>query len=139
MRLVTGDAHVTIAASYRMSPTTVGCIVKGTCVGFEQRWNVPNALSAIDGNHVIIQASPNSSSLFFNYKKTFSIALMAVCDAKYKFTLVDIEDTVRHSDDSVYGNSHLRYAIRNVPSTYQDLPSFKPKQIFLCFHWRWNF
>ena len=29
--LVTGDAHVTIAASYRMRPTTVGRIVKETC------------------------------------------------------------------------------------------------------------
>ena len=29
--LVTGDANVTIAASYRMSQTTVGRIVKETC------------------------------------------------------------------------------------------------------------
>ena len=35
--LVTGDAHVTIAASYRMSPTTVGRIVKETCAVI---WNV---------------------------------------------------------------------------------------------------
>ena len=34
---VTGDAHVTIAASYRMSPTTVGRIVKETCAVI---WNV---------------------------------------------------------------------------------------------------
>ena len=35
--LVTGDAHVTIAASYRMSPTTVGRIVKET---YAVIWNV---------------------------------------------------------------------------------------------------
>ena len=35
--LVTEDAHVTIAASYRMSPTTVARIVKETCVVI---WNV---------------------------------------------------------------------------------------------------
>ena len=35
--LVTGDTHVTAAASYRMSPTTVGRIVKETCAVI---WNV---------------------------------------------------------------------------------------------------
>ena len=30
--LATGDAHFTIAASYRMSPTSVERIVKETCV-----------------------------------------------------------------------------------------------------------
>ena len=35
--LVTGDAHVTIATSYRMSPATVGRIVKETCAVL---WNV---------------------------------------------------------------------------------------------------
>ena len=35
--LVTGDAHVTIAGSYRMSPTTAGRIVKETCAVI---WNV---------------------------------------------------------------------------------------------------
>ena len=38
---------------------------------------------------------------------------MAVCDAKYKFTLVDIGDTGRQSDGSVYSKSHLSYAIEN--------------------------
>ena len=38
---------------------------------------------------------------------------MAVFDAKYRFTLVDIGDTGRQSDGSVYANSHLGYAIEN--------------------------
>ena len=48
---------------------------------------------------------------------------MPVCDAKYKFTLVDIGDTGRQSDDSVYANSHLGYAIENgllnIPQPYK--------------------
>ena len=38
---------------------------------------------------------------------------MAVCDAEYKFTPVDIGGTGRQSDGSVYANSHLDYVIEN--------------------------
>ena len=60
-----------------------------------------------------MQTLPNSSSLYFNYKKTFSVVLMTVCYAKYKLTLVDIGDTERQSNAIVYANSHLGYAIEN--------------------------
>ncbi len=56
-------------------------------------------------------APANLGSSYFNYKKTHSIVLIAVCDAKYKFTLLDIGDSGRQSDGSVYANSHLGYAI----------------------------
>ena len=38
---------------------------------------------------------------------------MAVCNANYEFTLVDIGDSGRQSDGSVYANSHLGYAIES--------------------------
>ena len=154
--LVTGDAQVTIAANYRMSPAVVGRIIKETCdaiwtvliekrflqapsreedwvkisKNFEQRWNFPNAIGAIDGKHVVIQAPAKSGSAFFNYKKTHSIVLMAVCNANYEFTLVDIGDSGRQSDGSVYANSHLGYAIEsnrlNIPKPAQ-LPNNSTK------------
>ena len=135
--LVTGDAQTTIAANYRMSPTTVGRIISETCKAiwdtlisrgylkyptrgddwklvakeFFERWNFPNAIGAIDGKHVVMQAPHKSGSSFFNYKKTHSIVLMAICNAKYEFTMVDIGDSGRQSDGSVYNNSQLGYAI----------------------------
>ena len=96
-----------------MSPPSSEEAWKNVSESFEQGWNFPNALDAIDGKHVIIKAPPKSSSLYFNYKKTFSIVLMAVCDAKYKFTLVDLGDTGRQSDGSVNTNSHLGWSPRH--------------------------
>ena len=80
---------------------------------FESRWNFPNVIGAIDGKHVQMFAPARQGSSFFNYKKTHSIVPLGVCDANYKFTLVDIGDSGRQSDGSVYANSNLGYAIEN--------------------------
>jgi hypothetical protein len=137
--LTTGDAQVTIGASYRISPTTTGRIIyetsqviwdvlkkqgflevpqnkeqwKKISQDYNNYWNYPHELGAIDGKHIVIQAPPRAGSDFFNYKKTHSIVLMGVCDAHNKFILVDVGDTGRQSDGSVYNNCYLGYAIEN--------------------------
>lgn len=102
--------------------------------GFNQIWNMPNCVGAIDGKHVFIQAPSNSESLYFNYKKTFSIVLLAVCDHEYKFTLVDIGAYGSESDGGIFNRSEIGQGIKNdtlhLPSNSASLPGTNIKTAY---------
>ena len=57
------------------------------------------------------------SLLFTLTKKEFNIVIMVFCvdcvDTKYKFTFVNIKDTGRQSDGSVYINNDMGYRFEN--------------------------
>lgn len=99
---------------------------------FYVKTGMPHCLGAIDGKHVNIVCPRNSGSLFFNYKKTFSIVLMAVCDSNYNFVFIDIGAFGSQSDGGVFARSAfgkmiLRNNIQLPPDDY--LPG---KDIYIC-------
>jgi hypothetical protein len=65
-------------------------IWKLLALDFESRWDFPNCIGAIDGKHIQTVKPTNSGSMYFNYKKTFSIVLLAVVNANYQFIMVDV-------------------------------------------------
>lgn len=115
---------MSIATAFRVGECTVRKIVKEVCLvlinvlqplyltfpteenwkecadGYWKRWNLPNCFGSVDGKHIRMQCPPNSGTLFYNYKKYYSIVLMAVADHLYRFTLVDI---------GAYGGNLIKY------------------------------
>jgi len=80
---------------------------------FWNLWGFPHCLGAIDGKHCVINCPQNSGSAFYNYKGSFSIVLMAVADASYMFTYVDVGDYGRQCDSAVFNNSTFGKALNN--------------------------
>lgn len=84
---------------------------KAIASDFCSKWQFPHCLGAIDGKHIFIQPPAKSGSMFYNYKSRFSIILMAVVDASYKFVYACAGTQGRVSDAGVFAHSDLREAM----------------------------
>ncbi|KAI0229409.1 hypothetical protein LSAT2_020154 [Lamellibrachia satsuma] len=143
--LATGESFVSLSFAYRLGERTLSCIVDETCIAlvhamknkylqvpaseddwrkvadeFESKWNYPGCIGAIDGKHVAVKQPADSGSEFFNYKHFFSVLLVALVDANYKFLYVNVGAAGRDGDAGVFSNSSLKKALDdnslNVPS-----------------------
>lgn len=101
---------------------------------FWEKWNMPNCVSSIDGKHVRIKSPQHSGSLYFNYKEYFSIVLLAMVDANYKFVAIDAGSYGKEGDSGIFRKSTMGRSIANdsfnipgpkaLPNTNEQLPHF---------------
>ena len=119
-----------ICNSYRNGKSTISKIIYETCVALWEalkgsyvnsptiptEWektsdeilrsgNLPHRVAAIDSKHVVITSPLKSGSLYYTYKGYFSTVLMAICDARYWATLVDIGNYGSNNDGDIFINS----------------------------------
>lgn len=98
------------------------------------KWNFPNCIGSIDGKHVRIKCPAKSGSMFFNYKQFFSVVLLAIVDANYRFLMIDVGAYGKDSDSGVFSNSEIYRNIENgslpLPKDLQ-LPNFQQKAPFV--------
>ena len=108
--LATGNKYKTLSYGFRVANNTISLFIPETCEAiiqefyhihmkypktpedwkevsshFARLWKFQNCLGAIDGKHIAIRTPHKSGTYFYNYKGFFSIVLMAVADANYKF------------------------------------------------------
>lgn len=62
---------------------------------------------------IIAGPTPNSGSTYYNYKRRHSINLMAICDEKYRFLMLNIGAEGRQSDGGVFRRSEIGIAFEN--------------------------
>ena len=141
--LATGDSYPSLQAAYRVSRHTIAKIIPDTLMAlkecldeyivcpeleaewkdvaarFGERWNLAHCLGAIDGKHIRIRAPAKSGSTYFNYKKYFSIILLAVVDADYRFRYIEVGCEGKAADSGIFNVSALIGALEtgtaNIP------------------------
>ena len=89
-------------------------------------------MGVIDGKHVVIQNPAKRGSMYYNYKGSFSLNLMALMGHEYRFTFVEIGDYGSNSDSSVFKFTPFFQAFmehRLGIHHQKQLPNWNPDQL----------
>ena len=76
---------------------------------FEEKWNFPHALGAIDDKHVRIQKPKNGGSFCYNYKHTHS----NIAGPEYECLYVDVGSNGRVNNSGIWNKTSLLQSIQD--------------------------
>ncbi|XP_060561924.1 putative nuclease HARBI1 [Ruditapes philippinarum] len=135
--LATGNSYHSLAFDFRVAHNTISLFVPEVCEAivaefkdevictpstpdewievankFRRRWDFHHTCGALDGKHIAIKKPKQSGSQFYNYKGFFSIVLLGLVDADYKFLWANIGANGSSSDCGVFNRSSLEPALR---------------------------
>ncbi|KAJ8672373.1 hypothetical protein QAD02_003632 [Eretmocerus hayati] len=82
--------------------------------GFWDKYQIPNCVGALDGKHFRIRQPAHSGASFWNWKRFYSVNVMAVCDSDGYFMWVSAGALGSLNDSTVFRNTNLGAAL------YQD-------------------
>ncbi|XP_014213350.1 protein ANTAGONIST OF LIKE HETEROCHROMATIN PROTEIN 1-like [Copidosoma floridanum] len=113
--LAAGDSIYTVSCQYSIDCETIENIISTACKAiwnqlvlnvmpsdlsknrwlkmaqeFEEKWDFPHCIGAIDAVHIVMQPSSNESPSKQKSNERNSIVLLAICDANFIFTFVDM-------------------------------------------------
>ena len=136
--MVTGNSYKSLQYAFRVAHNTICLFVPEVCRAivdayedevfstpttpdewreiaqlYGERWDFHHTCGALDGKHIAIRSPPRSGTLYYNYKGFFSIILLALVDADYKFIWADVGSQGSSSDAQVFNHGPLRQRLEN--------------------------
>ena len=123
-----GDSKQSISYQYEMGKSTINGIIDEVCDAiwesfadfvktpttpqdwekvirdFDEIWNMPHCLGGIDGKHIAMRQPKHSGSLWHNYKGSFSLVLLAIWDARYCFSFIDLGEYGSKNESGIFLN-----------------------------------
>ena len=131
--LASGDSYKSLQYDFRVANNTIAGIIPQVCDAiiaefmdecivcpstphewlrveetFRLKWHVPHALGAIDGKHVAIKCPAKTGTRYYNYKGFYSIIMLALVDADYKYLWLDVGANGGCSDAQIFNSSDLK-------------------------------